>query len=88
VQLAGTERDRRISRRHCRLDFDSESLTLRDLGSRFGTYLGGTRIDTAVLPIGGDNTSNRCPNAPDAFDQGSLLVIGGTTLRLNLIDCP
>jgi pSer/pThr/pTyr-binding forkhead associated (FHA) protein len=88
VQLAGTERDRCISRRHCRLDFDSESLTLRDLGSKSGTYLGGTRIDRAVLLLGGDNTSNRCPNEPEAFDQGSLLVIGGTTLRLDLIDCP
>jgi pSer/pThr/pTyr-binding forkhead associated (FHA) protein len=88
VQLAGTNRDKYISRRHCQLDFDSDSVTLQDLGSRCGTYLGGERIDMAVLPVGGCTTSSRCSNEREEFDQGSLLVIGGTTLRLDLVDCP
>lgn len=87
VQLAGTERDQFISRRHCELVLDGESLTVQDLASRGGTYLGGARIELAVLPV---TRCTDCAVGPDeaAFDQGCLLTIGGTTLRLDIVDCP
>ncbi len=88
VQLAGTERDQFISRRHCELVLDAGALTVQDLASRGGTYLGGERIELAVLPIAECTGCGTCPHKADAFDQGSLLTIGGTTLRLEVVDCP
>jgi hypothetical protein len=86
VQLAGTDRDQYISRRHCQMVVDSSALTLHDLGSRCGTYLGGRRIRTATLDL--PRCDGGCTAAAMDFDQGSLLTIGGTTLRIDLVDCP
>ena len=41
-----------VSRRHCQLSLNNESLTIRDLGSRNGTYLNGKRIDEATVQPG------------------------------------
>jgi hypothetical protein len=88
IQLAGTERDQFISRRHCQLVLDDTSLTVHDLGSKSGTYLGAEKIDTAVLPLTACGACTGCPTETDDFDQGCLLNVGGTTLRLHLVDCP
>jgi pSer/pThr/pTyr-binding forkhead associated (FHA) protein len=41
-----------ISRKHCRLVRDGDSLRLEDLGSSNGTYLNGQRVQEAVLGAG------------------------------------
>jgi pSer/pThr/pTyr-binding forkhead associated (FHA) protein len=41
-----------VSRRHCQLNQNKEALTIRDLGSRGGTYLNGKRIDESALKPG------------------------------------
>ncbi|MDB5291955.1 MAG: domain containing protein [Phycisphaerales bacterium] len=41
-----------ISRKHCRLVRDGESLRLEDLGSSNGTYLNGQRVQEAALTAG------------------------------------
>ena len=41
-----------VSRRHCQLSFNNETLNIRDLGSRNGTYLNGKRIDEATAQPG------------------------------------
>jgi len=41
-----------VSRRHCQLTLNNETLTIRDLGSRNGTYLNGKRIDEATIQPG------------------------------------
>ncbi|MDB5172529.1 MAG: domain containing protein [Phycisphaerales bacterium] len=41
-----------ISRKHCRLVRDGESLRLEDLGSSNGTYLNGQRVQEAALNAG------------------------------------
>jgi len=43
-----------VSRRHCQLSLNNESMTIRDLGSRNGTYLNGKRIDKAAVIQPGD----------------------------------
>jgi pSer/pThr/pTyr-binding forkhead associated (FHA) protein len=88
VQLAGTERDQFISRLHCRLVLDGTSLTLQDMASTCGTYLGGAKIDSTVLPLADCDGCGACLSEAGAFDQGSLLNVGGTTLRLEIVDCP
>lgn len=41
-----------VSRKHCELNQDQESLTVRDLGSRNGTFLNGQQIDEAQIKAG------------------------------------
>ena len=41
-----------VSRRHCELGMNKESLKIRDLDSRNGTFLNGKRIDEATVHAG------------------------------------
>ncbi len=41
-----------VSRRHCQLSLNNETLNIRDLGSRNGTYLNDKRIDEATIQPG------------------------------------
>ncbi|MCA8959975.1 MAG: SpoIIE family protein phosphatase [Planctomycetes bacterium] len=45
--------DPSVSGRHCRIRRDGPALTVADLGSTNGTFIGGTRVEgTATLPVG------------------------------------
>jgi pSer/pThr/pTyr-binding forkhead associated (FHA) protein len=44
-----------VSRRHCQLILNNESLKIRDLGSRNGTFLNGKRITDEIIAQAGDN---------------------------------
>jgi hypothetical protein len=85
VQLSGTERDRTISRRHCRLAFDADEqvVHLQDLGSQNGTYVNGRKIERLDASLGPDQYHEE-----SAVGSSSLLTVGGTTLRLDLMNCP
>ena len=41
-----------VSRRHCQLILNNETLKIRDLGSRNGTFLNGKRIEEATAQAG------------------------------------
>lgn len=41
-----------VSRRHCQIDVSNGQVTIRDLGSKNGTYLNGKRIDQALAKAG------------------------------------
>lgn len=41
-----------VSRRHCQFNIENQTLKLRDLGSRNGTFLNGKRIEEQVLKPG------------------------------------
>lgn len=41
-----------VSRRHCQIDISNGQVTIRDLGSKNGTYLNGRRIDQALAKAG------------------------------------
>ena len=41
-----------VSREHCAIEQDGDSLVLRDLGSSGGTYLNGSRVDKVKLSDG------------------------------------
>ena len=43
---------KRVSRRHCQLNKNEESVKIRDLGSQNGTFLNGERIDEATVKAG------------------------------------
>ncbi|MGD2174705.1 MAG: FHA domain-containing protein [Candidatus Brocadiaceae bacterium] len=44
-----TLRDRGVSRRHCRIDFDGERFWLLDCDSSNGTYLNGREVSNSLL---------------------------------------
>jgi pSer/pThr/pTyr-binding forkhead associated (FHA) protein len=78
--LSGTERDQLISRHHCQLEIDPPSLHIRDLGSKNGTYLNGAEVDSGLAVPS--------EKADRVVNDGDLLTIGGTTLRVDILDCP
>lgn len=85
VQMTGTLRDRSISRWHCELAVQPDHVEFRDLGSRNGTYLNGVRFESLELALAAISAD---PPTGPTFQQGDLLTVGGTTFRLDLVQCP
>ena len=84
VQLSGTERDRLISRHHCRLEIHPPLVRIADLGSSNGTYVNGKRVEP---------NSTQTANPPSSEEvvevkNGDLITIGGTTFLVDVVDCP
>jgi pSer/pThr/pTyr-binding forkhead associated (FHA) protein len=85
VRFGACERDLSISRRHCRIYFDPPMLHIQDLHSVNGTYINGRKVmDTAAL------APNVChiDVELDAARDGDVITVGGTSLQVNVVDCP
>ena len=80
IQLSGTERDQLISRHHCQLDIDPPSIQVRDLRSTNGTYVNGRKVES--------NLEESSEKVGVVVNSGDLLTIGGTTVRVDIVDCP
>ncbi len=80
VQLSGADRDQLISRHHCRLDIDPPSVEVRDLGSLNGTFVNGRAIEPGLYEYS--------ETAGYPVDDGGLINVAGTTLRVDIVDCP
>lgn len=80
VEFSGTERDLLISRHHCQLDVDPPSVYVRDLGSTNGTYLNAKEVESSQKDLP--------ENIGSQVEHGDLLTIGGTTCRIEVLDCP
>jgi serine/threonine-protein kinase len=86
ARFSGTPEDLTISRRHCQLDIDPPLVRVQDLGSLNGTYVNGQKI----CPV----DSQPLEDAPAAtppehvLNTGDLLSIDGTTLMVEVVDCP
>jgi pSer/pThr/pTyr-binding forkhead associated (FHA) protein len=76
IQFDGTERDRLISRYHCQLDLAPPAMHIRDLGSRNGTFINGKRV-----ALNAEETAAQ-------LQHGDLVTLGGTTMRVDVVDCP
>ncbi len=44
--------DRWVSRRHCQVEHREDRYILRDLGSKHGTFVNGTKVSEVVLALG------------------------------------
>jgi len=77
--------DGRVSREHCRFEFDGQSgLRVHDLGSQNGTYVNGRRIQTVAALVEGDEIAvgeslllvagPRLTIAGARYGEGTLLV--------------
>jgi pSer/pThr/pTyr-binding forkhead associated (FHA) protein len=87
VRLTGTPRDALVSRHHCELILEPAVLMLNDLASSNGTFINGTRVESVELPL--TTAAAWQPLEPESvLNQGNLLTIGGTTFRMDLVDCP
>src|SRR5260370_34324327 len=84
VQLSGTERDQLISRHHCLLDINPPVIQVEDLGSGNGTYVNGKKVDPSP------KETTLLPNSETGLvvNQGDLLTTGGTSFRVDVVDCP
>jgi predicted component of type VI protein secretion system len=80
IQLSGAERDQLISRHHCQLDIDPPSVQVQDLGSTNGTFLNGKEVEASLRELS--------EKAGAVANHGDLLTIGGTTVRVDILDCP
>jgi len=85
VHLSGTERDQLISRRHCRLDIHPPVIQVEDLGSINGTFVNGKKVAASPREM---TAPADAETAGLAVNHGDLLTIGGTTLRVEVVDCP
>jgi predicted component of type VI protein secretion system len=79
VEFSGAERDQQISRHHCQLDIEPPSFHLRDLGSRNGTFINGKEVAPGLT---------LADKAGAVVGDGDLLTIGGTTVRVDFVECP
>jgi pSer/pThr/pTyr-binding forkhead associated (FHA) protein len=82
--LAGAARDRTISRHHCKLAIDPPSIRIKDLGSRNGTYINGKPVEAIESAL----TKVSEARKGQVVQSGDLLTIGGTTFRVDVVDCP
>jgi eukaryotic-like serine/threonine-protein kinase len=80
VQLSGTESDQFISHHHCQLDIDPPSVQVRALGSTNGTYVNGQQVDSVLTELS--------EKAGRVVNDGDLLTIDGTTLKVDILECP
>lgn len=80
VQFSGTARDEFISRHHCQLDIDPPCMLVHDLNSSNGTYVNGKKVEGVELS--GVSTGHAL------LKHGDLLTLGGTTLRVDFLECP
>ena len=80
IRFCGESRDLCISRYHCQLLLDAASVRVQDMDSANGTYINGHRVGEKPAPLG------TLPPASVAED-GDILTIGGTSLRVNIMDC-
>lgn len=58
--LQWTLDDRWVSRKHCVIDLEDGRLTVKDLGSKHGTFVNNRQIETAVLESGDKLSIGMC----------------------------
>lgn len=75
VHLNGSERDRTISRHHCRLLVDPPLVNIQDLDSLNGTFINGQPAAQVDFPLGN-------------VHHGDVVTVGGTSCLCEIVDCP
>jgi predicted component of type VI protein secretion system len=85
VQLSGTDRDMLISRHHCQLTIDPPLVQIGDLGSSNGTYVNGEMVDPIPKELAALPNSE---TAASVVNDGDVITVGGTTFRIDVLDCP
>ena len=69
-----------VSSRHSEMEYRQGCWHVRDLGSKNGTYVNGRKVGADL-----QNASTRIGH--NVLD-GELITVGGTTLSVEIVDCP
>src|SRR5579872_2588894 len=85
VNLSGVPECLTVSRRHCVVQFNPPCVRVRDLGSRNGTYVNGTRIgpteNSALMPNFSDE-----PCQSHDLEDGDEIRVGPIVFDVKLCD--
>jgi pSer/pThr/pTyr-binding forkhead associated (FHA) protein len=83
IQLPGDGFHADVSRHHCVLDIAPPAIRVRDLESRNGTFVNGSRIDSTL-----DHPPDERPEAAGAagtdLRDGDQVRLGSTTFQINV----
>ncbi|HEY8080008.1 MAG TPA: sigma 54-interacting transcriptional regulator [Labilithrix sp.] len=71
--------DRSVSRAHCQLEVHADRITVRDLGSTNGTFLGDVRVRDADVQVGAVVRCGSSAFRIDASDEPTFLAISENT---------
>jgi pSer/pThr/pTyr-binding forkhead associated (FHA) protein len=83
LKLSGGIEYQLVSRRHCELDYEAPVVTVRDLGSRNGTYVNGRLVGRRSEPDRGeDRTEVISEGYP--LKEGDELRLGPVAFRVHL----
>jgi pSer/pThr/pTyr-binding forkhead associated (FHA) protein len=78
VRFCGEPADLEISRVHCKIILDPPHVRIQDMGSLNGTLLNGQKV-------GGIQEADA---SPGVAQDGDIITVGGTSMRVNVLDCP
>ncbi len=81
IQLPSDDDHRLVSRYHCLLDINPPDLRVRDLGSRNGTYVNGTKIGQRPVPEAAPEAVGP-PWGERDLQEGDELEVGKTIFRI------
>lgn len=73
-----------ISRHHCLLEIEPQAVRVRDLGSRNGTWVNGTRIGQRSVPEAPPEKADRDEGAKYPLKDGDEIKVGHTCLRVGI----
>jgi pSer/pThr/pTyr-binding forkhead associated (FHA) protein len=77
--------DLTVSRQHCLLEVAGNHVSVRDLGSRNGTYVNGVLIGQRD-PF--EEAETLVETAPRTLQSGDLLSVGQTLFTVDILDAP
>ncbi len=88
VQLAGEDKDLLISRHHCRLDIDPPCVSVHDLGSLNGTYVNAKPVEPAEPDLASVAALLMGELSRSEVKDGDIITVAGTSLQIEIVDCP
>jgi eukaryotic-like serine/threonine-protein kinase len=86
LRIRGEPNDLTVSRRHCVLVIDPPTLRVRDLGSRNGTYVNGTKIATQARSSFSEDGGSPDPVGFELHD-GDWLQVGASEFQVRVQEC-
>jgi pSer/pThr/pTyr-binding forkhead associated (FHA) protein len=85
IQFLRRPEHAKVSRHHCVLDIDPPTVTVRDLGSRNGTYVNGETIGQRATAHPTDTTDSET-NPALALKDGDEIQVGDVVLRVGIAE--
>jgi pSer/pThr/pTyr-binding forkhead associated (FHA) protein len=75
-----------VSRHHCALEVEPPGVSVRDLGSRNGTYVNGELVGRRTLPTPLDESHLQEGFMAFELNDGDILRLGSLVFRVGILD--